>query len=371
MTKRKKKRSIPSDVLITGLVLVLFLTLSVASIFSNQNDNGLKEASVVRLLDLETDGGFFYQNVEAVLKDEGKFINVRIQLKDISLEKINIGNKIYVTEVESNIGEIYNFSDYKRSTTLLWILLIFFSLLVVILGKVGVKYIFATILVLILLASGLLTKILTDYNIYVASLLILVTVSFSSILVQVKNLKLASIVSISQAVTLVIILLLNIILFRLTFLIEIFYTDITFVSSNISLVEFWSIINAAVLFISFGASINTTLDVAKSVLDKKRKYPKSSTVNLIREGTQHNQLATGRVINSLFFVFLGVTLVYLLLSGRSDFATFWDDPRVVQFIILFVNSSLAAIFVGPITALISAMVLTSSENKPMQFNLRK
>jgi uncharacterized membrane protein len=125
------------------------------------------------------------------------------------------------------------------------------------------------------------------------------------------------------------------------------------------------------MFVAFGASINTTLDVAASIIKKKRTYPSTTTVNLIREGTSHNQIANARVINSLFFVFLGITLANVMIATRSGGLPFWEDPSVVHGLLIFINASLTALLVGPITAVITALSVNAKEEAVLQLKLRR
>lgn len=359
------------DIAIVLIVVVIITVTSLISIISRPQNDSIKGAEVVSLLELVQDGGFFYQNVEAKLDGEDKLVNLRIQIKDLKLEEVKVGDRIYVQESDSSLGEIFSFIGHNRSTILFWITIIFFSIMVVILGAEGFQYIIPTILIFILVFSGALAQLIGMINIYVATFLVLGLIAFVSILVQVRNVRLALVVSISQFFTLLIVLLINLILYKTAFLTEIYYTNLVFLESEVTLVEFWTIINAAVLYVAFGASITTTLDVAMSIMKKKRAYPTTSTVNLIREGTSHNQLANARVINSLFFVFLGVTFVYILTASKNLIIPFWDDPYVVQGLIIFVNAAIAALLVGPITAVITAVSLNAEEKKTLQLRLKR
>ncbi|MCA9383595.1 YibE/F family protein [Candidatus Dojkabacteria bacterium] len=356
------------NLIIVGTFLLVII-ISAVTVFNKSANDKYTVAEITGLLEVENDGSLYYQNVEAQFIESKEIISLRIQLNDVDLEEIEIGNKIYVEKINTSVGEIYNYSGHKRGDTLLWVVYAFIGFLIIFLGKEGTKYIFGTILVLLLLTSGVLPTILNIMPIYISALALLAIISFATILLRLRNLKLASIVSVSQTITLILIFLFNLILFRLTFLIDLFYTDVTLLSSDVSLTDYWIIINTAIIFIAFGVSKNTTLDVAKSVSDKKKKYPTSSAMNLIKVGTHHNQYASARVINSMFFVFLGLSLPYILLSDGLGSPTFWDDPRVVQSIILFINASLSALLLGPITAIISAIALTKTNKSSPQYKL--
>ncbi|MFQ5493009.1 MAG: YibE/F family protein [Candidatus Dojkabacteria bacterium] len=362
------RKNLNLDSLVTILVVIFLLGGSLLGVLSSA-PNRSNIAEVVNLIDLVEDGGFFYQNVEARLDGTEQFINLRVQVKDLNLEEIKIGDRVYVNEVDSSIGTLYSFSGHNRETLLFWVVMIFLAFMLVILGRQGFKYVIPTLIIFTLTFSGSLVYLLSNFNIFVASFVLLGFVAFISMLIHLRNVKLAAIVGISQLLTLFIILMINLLLFKSTFLTELFYTNISFLESRIALVEFWSIINAAVLFVAFGATLNTTLDVVQGILKKKQTYPSTNTINLIREGTAHNQIAIARVINSLFFVFLGISLVHIMIAGGEGSIPFWEDPFVVQSLLLFINASIAALLIGPITAVIASIALTSEENGNLQFNL--
>ncbi|KXK10016.1 MAG: YibE/F family protein [Candidatus Dojkabacteria bacterium] len=367
MTSSQKLFSLQTIGLIV-FVLIVILVSALGATYREQSQD-IYSATVVRVLDLVQEGGIYYQNVEAKIDDSGKLISLRIQVRDLNLEEINSGDNIYVRDAQTSISDIYSFAGHRRSNILFWVSIVFFAVMSVILGKEGFKYIVPTMLTFLLVFSGILEALFSISNLYVIALLILGLLAFISMLIQVRNVRIAITVAISQMITLFLILLINVMLFKTTFMTELFYTNVTLISSQVRLIEFWNLINVAVLFIAFGATINTTLDVAQSIVKKKRTYPKTSTINLIREGTVHNQLAVGRVVNSFFFVFLGVTLSSIVLSSGSGLP-FWEDPYVVQGVLWFMGASLAALLVGPITALITAISLSQGES-PIQLALRE
>ncbi|KXK25709.1 MAG: YibE/F-like protein [candidate division WS6 bacterium OLB20] len=366
---QKLKQLLTRDALIALILTLLVGAVSLFSISRQEPSSSLQSASITDRFELIEDGGQFYQNVEARLDSNGEFISLRIPVRDVELEQINQGDLIYVEDVQTSIGEFYRFAGHARSNILLWVSIVFFALMAVILGKEGFKYIVPTLLVFLLTFSGALGLLFELSNIFIMSLLALGIIAFASMLIQVRNIRIAFIVSISQVLTLFIILLINVMLFKSTFLTELFYTNVSLISGNTPLADFWNLINVAVLFISFGATINTALDVAQSIIRKKKTYPKTTTINLVREGTAHNQIAVGRVVNSFFFVFLGITITSIMLSKGSALP-FWEDPYVVQGMLWFMSASFAALLVGPVTAVITAISLTA-DTPDIQLSLRE
>lgn len=354
------------QLIIILLIVVSFVTVLAVAIWQRTSVERNYQGRVTAVLDIENDGGLYYQNVEVFIPELDKTTYTKIQIKDIALEQVNSGDVIYLSQSDSYIGEIYNFTGYRRSFNLTWIFIIFLVLMVTMLGMSGAKYVLPSILMFIFIASGALTFYLNIGNVYLLSFLLIAVLAFSSIYLLVRDFRLSAIVAISQIVTMVIILMLNLMLFRITFLTELYYLDLAYIAEQATITEFWLIINSAVLFIAFGASINTTLDVARSVMEKKARFPKTTAISLIREGVEENKLATARVINSLFFVLSGIVLVYMLLAERSQGIYFVDEPHVVQAAIYFMSAAVAAILVGPITAVVSAISLTATEKDSKQ-----
>ncbi len=365
----KLKTKVSADRIVVFVLILIITVVSLFAIFTQNHSSDVEMAQVSRVLDLIQDGGLYYQNVEAKLVNKDQSVNLKIQLKDLSLEQVKVGDSVYVKQ--SDISGIYTYIGHSRGNILFWVLIIFFAFILVILGKDGIVYIAASLLVFLLLFSGAIYQLLTGINIYLGVFVVLGTISLVSILIQIRNLKVAAIVTASQLISLFIILIINLILFKSAFLTELFYGNLSFIESRMSLLQFWSIINSAVLFVSFGASINTTLDVAASIMKKKKTYPSTSTLNLIREGTSHNQIANARVINSLFFVFLGITLANIISASYSQGLPFWEDPAVVQGLLIFINASVSALLVGPITAVITAIALNANDNESIQLKLKR
>jgi len=359
-------KSISREVLLVAGILIITVIVSLVSLRSAAgNTKNLLLAEVVEIGSIDNDGGFFYQNLSAQITGQESKFPLRVRLQDPNFEKIRTGDPIYVREVNSQINNSetpsYIFSGFSKGNILLWIVILFLAFVVVMLGLAGLKYVLPTIMMLILIISGYLSQALTINNGYVFAFGILVVISFTSILVQVRNVRIALIVSISQIITLALILLINLVLFEKMLITGLYYVNAN--SMEIDFSNYWNLLNISVIFVSFGGIINTTLDVAKGIVDHKRSLPGISTFKLIKEGTLHHQLAVARVINAFFFVFLGLVLTSIVFYDQNKYLYFWDDPKVIYLLLLFINSATAAIIVGPITAIVTAIFLNAAASK--------
>lgn len=358
--------------ILIGILLLLIVGLSCIGLLQKKDHDQqqLFVAEVVRILDLQSDGGFFYQLVEAKIINPDKLINIKIPIKDLNIEQVNQGDRVYIRQIDSAAGLLYSFDSYKRGGEITWILMAFVSLMFIMLGKQGLKYILPSVALSILIFSGAFNTVVNFLGIYAGALVIIAILVFLANLMHINELKFAITVSIAQLVTLVLILLLNLILFRITFMTEIFYSQAQFIVSEVSLFDFWAVINTAVLFVCFGATSNTVLDVVLSVISIKKVRPSIGVVNLIREGVSQNQLASARIINSLGFFFSGAILIFIVFNSQiSSGAFFWDNPNVMQAIILFINGALSSMLVGPVAAIFTALMLTNEKNE-IQFHLK-
>lgn len=362
--------------LLMAVVFFIILVWGITVFFSRNNDSQLKLARITEIGSLQNDGGLFYQNTTATLEDNSLKVKawfpLRIPLKDPQLEKIRVGESVYVKEVQTSNADItvtsYVFTGFSRTNLLFWIMLIFLTFVVVMLGVQGLKYILPAILMAMIVVSGNISSLLTGDNSYLFAFVILIAIAFASISLQVKNMKIALIVSFSQAATLLLILLINIVLFEKLFLSELFYNNLNFLDLNFYV--YWRTLNTAIIFISFGAIINATLDVAKGMITHKENVPGVAIVSLIKEGIRHHQYAVARIINVLFFVFLGLMFVQFVNFPKEKYMYFWDDPDIVHLLLLFINSATAALLVGPITAIITAIFLEkAAKNNSGQYKL--
>ncbi|HLD03203.1 MAG TPA: YibE/F family protein [Candidatus Dojkabacteria bacterium] len=378
-------KNFSQELLLIFVLFIILVLIGIGTMSAKPAESNLHLAKITVIGNLENDGGFFYQNVTAEIVDPAfsgqNTFSLRIQLEDPDFEKILTGTYINVKRVPSSVslpvtpdGEsssetpTFIFTGYSRGNTLFWLVLLFLVFLLVMLGVEGFKYILPSLLMVIWIVSGNLTFSLHGNNIYLASFAILMLLAFFSIYLQAKNFKIAIIVVISQAVTLFLILLINLVLFEKLFLNELYYENLNV--RVLGFAEYWSLLNVVVVFISFGAVINATLDVVKGMTTYKQNIPGVTNLGLIKEGTRHHQIAIARIINVLFFVFLGLMLINLLYFSREKYLNYWDDPNVVFLILLFINSASAALLVGPVSAIITAVFINTANRNNGQITLK-
>lgn len=341
------------------LVLILLFTaiISVYSFLNKRNSYTQIPAIVLNLYELESDGGFYYQNIEVQLSDTKKTAAVRARIKDIKFDQLEVGDHILLKQESTLEGEdVYFFDSFGTSPILFFVSILFIFLTAIVLGRNGMKYVLPTVLVFFLVFSGALNNLYNNTNIYIASFLILTIAAIAGILTHTKNATVTIIVVISKVFTLLIVLLLNIILFKTISVTFLYYNDFPGLNGDVSFAEYWSVINAAVLFFSFGVSINTTLDTVNNIIKYKKEKPKTSILDLLKEGIHHNQLVTARAINSLFFVFMGILFTYIVFNDPLEINILFTNPQIVKGLILFMNASIAALLIGPISVLVSALL---------------
>ncbi|MEI7579784.1 MAG: hypothetical protein WCJ58_07195, partial [bacterium] len=165
--------------------------------------------------------------------------------------------------------------------------------------------------------------------------------------------------SFAQIITLVLILFINLVLFRISLLTEIFFSQIRYLEQNISIYDYWAVVNIVVVFFAFATTLNTTLDVVSAIIIKKKKYPSSTVSSLLMEGTKNSQIIGARIINNMFYVFVGMSLLYIVFNNPAKYSNLFDEPFITQNLILFLNAAVAALLIAPITALVTVIYLAS------------
>jgi len=349
------------EIVVATIVIAIILLVAGYYVFINSynasKNKSLQTATVTDVLDITKDGGFTYQHVIVSIPNTKKDINLKIKLVDSNLENINTGDKIYIKQINYNSND-FVFAGYKRFDNLIWIIIIFTVIMVITLGKAGIKYIFPSLLLFILVASGVLTALLTKFNPYIISLIILAVIAYTTILIQVQNFKIALLVTIAQIITLSLILLMNLILFKISFLIEPIITTV-----NITLTDYWAISNTVIIYLAFGTSINTTFDVVNAILIKKQKYNTSDISSLLREGSNNTKIVGGRNTNNLFFILFGMSLSNILFYDKQKYLHFIDDPIIARNLILFINAALATLIVTPIASILTVLYLSAGKEK--------
>ncbi|MEI7579979.1 MAG: hypothetical protein WCJ58_08190, partial [bacterium] len=172
--------------LVAGLIFLMVACLClIYMIFAANTESRPPIAKVTKLIEIQNDGGFYYQLAEVKLKDQDATVTIRITLSEPKLEKINIGDQIYLSQTNTTQGEVYSFAGFRRIVNLQWIILIFLVLLLIMLGRAGIKYVIAALLLAMMIFSGTFTFLVLHYNVYLVVFSMLGIIAFSSILFYV------------------------------------------------------------------------------------------------------------------------------------------------------------------------------------------
>lgn len=125
-----------------------------------------------------------------------------------------------------------------------------------------------------------------------------------------------------------------------------------------SALNFKGILTASVMLATLGAVMDTSMSIASSINEFYIINPKLTSKELFLSGMNVGKDIIGTMANTLILVYLGGSLPLVLLSQNIDLQKFFNLNQVVTEISSAVIGSIALVVCVPITAIISAKIVT-------------
>lgn len=143
------------------------------------------------------------------------------------------------------------------------------------------------------------------------------------------------------------------------------FTDMYYVyRPNIS-INFIHVAIAVILIGLTGAITDTALDISTSLHEVYQNNPHLSFGELVQSGNNMGSDILGTMVNTLFFVFIGEFVAFLLVYLRYEqsFGVIINDPLFLQEVGQFLIGNLGCILVIPATILIQSYLYTKGMPK--------
>ncbi len=345
-----------SDVLAIVIIIASIIVNLVYINFLRPQPSNIVKAIVQNSTEITEDGGLFFQKL-TVKTEEGETKEVRANLASDESRKINNQDKILLYKIQKDDGSyLYQYKGPSRADPLLWIFVLFLIGLFITIGIEGIKYLFPFLVLLPFLISSVFVYMLANVNPYLLTFALIGFITLLTGYLRLKDRKLTVSITISVLLTLAFVFLINLILQKVTQVGELYFLDSSTLNLPIGQRDYIRLINLSVLFIAFGAVINSSMEVSTAIKKKRVKYNLRTFFQLLRNGIDLAQKTTGREINNLFFVLFGGALVALYgISKNSEAGQVWDSIVMVEFILNFISASLAVILIAPVSSIVSTI----------------
>ncbi|MCQ2743888.1 MAG: YibE/F family protein [bacterium] len=284
---------------------------------------------------------------------------------DIKLKK---GVKV-VLHVESGDDDItYSIEDIKRSDTLIWLSLLFCSLLIYVGKKKGIFSLVSIILTCILIYFLLIPMILIGINPVLASIIICVlSTAITMYLVGGFNQKSTS-ATIGCSLSLVFAGLLSFVAVNTAHLTGLSNENEIFLYSAHPELNFVAITISMIILATLGAVMDVGMSIASTINEIYSVDNTKTVKELFICGMNVGRDIIGTMANTLILVYLGGSLPLLLLASNIDFQKFINLNQVVTEITSAIIGSSAIVICVPITAFIASELV---KNIPQKYDFSK
>ncbi|HEC64161.1 MAG TPA: hypothetical protein ENI23_02575 [bacterium] len=336
------------SILINGIFLLIF----------DDSVGKLEKGEVIDATEIIEDGGFYYQTL-AVITEKDQLISINADLRSPRGEKIEKYDEVLLTKVTKDDGEVlYQYKSITRADPLIWIFILFTIGVFITIGLEGIKYLFPFLVLLPFFVSSLFAYLLVNVNIYIFTFVSISLITLLTTFIRLKEKKLSISITISVLITLLFIFFISLLLQKITHVDELYYSTPLFINNDVSFSQFSDLLNASVMFIAFGAVINTSMEVSSSIQRKLNRFKYVTVLRAIRGGIDLAQKTSGREINNLFFVLLGISLGSLFsFAGTGSIFDIWNSIIVVQLLLYFISAGLAVILIAPISSIVSSILI--------------
>ena len=314
------------------------------------NDLHVKQLVEIKLLSGELKNKFM--QVENVLSGNPFY--------DIKLKK---GRKVILHAEDINGNINFSIADIFRWDILAGLFTLFSLLLIFVGQKKGINSLLAILITCIFIAKFLSPMIIAGFNPVLATVLIsLISTAITMYLVGGFNKKSTSAV-LGCTLSLFFAGILSIITIKLASLNGFSDEHSLFLYSAFPHLDFISILVSTMILATLGAVMDVAMSISSTISEIYEIDNSKSKKSLFKSGMNVGRDIIGTMANTLILVYLGSTLPLLLLASNIDMQKFFNLNQVVTEISSALIGSCAIIICVPITALVTANLITKKSYK--------
>jgi uncharacterized membrane protein len=268
---------------------------------------------------------------------------------------------------------LFNVADYVRDIPVYWLVFFYALLLVVIGGIKGVRSLISLVITIFLIFFVLFPFTLWGYNPLLVAIIIAAVVS----LIVFRIIGGRSVKSLSGALgTLIGVSIAGILAFLVGNITHL--TGMSTEESRILLysmnykIDFRGLLFASILLGALGAVMDIGMSIASAISEVRKVHPEANFQNLFQSGMNVGRDVMGTMSNTLILAYTGssLPLLLLLIANKMSVAKIMNLEMIVSEIVRALAGSIGLVLCIPITALISALMYSKSDErrkKPSDF----
>lgn len=340
--------------LVSAVCLVLF-----ARGVQGASKEEIFNAKVVEVEEINERDGLRIQTIKCeVLNGEykGTIEEIQVPFDSSFLRPIRTGDRIKVSFITIGDERYFQFYDFNRSRSYIWLFLLFIVMVVVLLGWKGMKTLLPSFLLMAFLLLGIIPNVLSQVGLLIGSLVTVGLIGGITTWVRIQH-KLLSIIVPFSVILCLLIAFLVFVGFSQTAYVVPFIGSIAAIDEDVygRVLDFVMI---SIIFIPAGGVINASIQVAKYLMEKFSKKTNLSISEMLKEGLRISQKISAGELNNLIVLVIGMSLagVYVI-KQQYPHLSFWDNGWISLQVIYTISAGLSILLITPITVFVSAALL--------------
>lgn len=279
---------------------------------------------------------------------------------DINLKQ---GTKVILHVEKDNDNLIFSIEGIYRSSILIWLSLIFCSLLIYIGRKKGLYSLISIAITALLITNCLSPMILAGVNPVLASLLIcLLSTAITIYLVGGFNRKSTSAI-LGCILSIVVAMFLSVMTVKMAALTGFSDEYSMFLFAAHPHLDFIGIIISSMLLATLGAVMDVAMSIASTINEIYSVDNAKTVKELFKCGMNVGRDIIGTMANTLILVYLGGSLPLILLTSNIDLQKFFNLNHIVTEISAAIIGSCAIVICVPITAIVASELIKNMPAK--------
>ncbi len=272
-----------------------------------------------------------------------------------------------VSDVGGSEEAEWVFAEYKRSTTLIYLGVVFLILVIIFGRKKGVNTIISLGFTCLAIFAVFVPSILSGFNVYLTSIITCLFIIFMTLILinGVGKKTFCSIVGCLGGISVT--ALLTSIMDRLLNLTGAVDEDAVFLLllNESNPIDLRSIIFGAIIIGALGATMDISLSIASSLQEVSDNMANRSFQALVKSGFNIGRDMIGTMANTLILAYIGssLTIVLLLVANAGSLLNLFNREMIVVEIMQALVGSLGILFTIPITSILSAYVYSMKSKK--------
>ncbi|MBN2016081.1 YibE/F family protein [Candidatus Dojkabacteria bacterium] len=287
---------------------------------------------------------------------KGSVSSLDVPLDTIFTRPISIGDKLKV-DITSIGDEVYfQFYDFARARTYIWLALLFLIVIIVFLGWKGFKTLIPSILLVLFLLLGVIPDIFDKVSILWGALIVISVVSALTAWIRIRDVLLTVIVVFSVVLALLIGFIIFMGFSNVTYIVP-FLGSVTTLDEDLYL-KVLDLVLVSIIFLPAGGVVNASTQVVKYLFEKFSSRTQFSTGDIIKEGIRVSQKISAGELNNLIVMMVGISLAgVFLLKEQFPHVRFWDNGWVALQVIYTISAGITILLISPISVFITAAVM--------------